>query len=75
MMDYHSRITIDPDKRGGKPCIRGLRITVYDILEYLASGMSVDEILDDLPDLDRNDILAALAFAADRERKLATTSG
>lgn len=75
MMDYHSRITIDPNKRGGKPCIRGLRITVYDILEYLASGMSVDEILDDLPDLDRNDILAALAFAADRERKLATTSG
>ncbi len=75
MMDYHARITIDPNKRGGKPCIRGLRITVYDILEYLASGMSVDEILDDLPDLDRNDILAALAFAADRERKLATTSG
>jgi uncharacterized protein (DUF433 family) len=75
MIDYRSRVTIDPDKRGGKPCIRGLRITVYDVLEYLASGMSIEELLDDFRDLERDDVLAALAFAADRERKLSTTSG
>ena len=69
-MDYAKLITIEPGKRGGKPCIRGLRITVYDVLEYLASGMSEDEILADLPDLQREDIRACLAFAADRERKL-----
>ena len=69
-MDYRAYITIEPDKRGGKPCIRGLRITVYDVLEYLASGMSVDEILSDFPDLTGEDIRACLAFAADRERKL-----
>lgn len=69
-MNYRDIITIEPDKRGGKPCIRGLRITVYDILEYLASGMSEDEILRDFPDLKREDIRACLAFAADRERKL-----
>ena len=69
-MPYQDRITLDPAKRGGKPCIRGLRITVYDVLEYLASGMSEDEILKDFPDLTREDILACLAFAADRERKL-----
>lgn len=69
-MDYHDRITIEPGKRGGKPCIRGMRITVYDVLEYLASGMSEDEILADFPDLAREDIRACLAFAADRERKL-----
>ncbi len=68
------RITIEPDKRGGKPCIRGLRITVYDVLEYLASGMSVDEILADFPDLTRDDIRAVLAFAAQRERRLVATS-
>jgi len=62
-MRYHERITIEPGKRSGKPCIRGLRITVYDILEYLASGMSMEEILDDFPELDRDDILAALGFA------------
>ena len=73
-MDYTDRITIDPAKRGGKPCIRGLRITVYDILEYLASGMSEDEILADFPDLERDDIRASLAFAADREKKLSTAS-
>jgi uncharacterized protein (DUF433 family) len=73
-MDYRDRITIEPGKRGGKPCIRGLRITVYDILEYLASGMSEDDILADFPDLERDDIRAALAFAADREKKLATAS-
>lgn len=69
-MGYRERITIEPGKRGGKPCIRGLRITVYDVLEYLASGMSEDQILRDFPDLTREDILACLAFAADRERKL-----
>ena len=63
-------ITIEPGKRGGKPCIRGLRITVYDVLEYLASGMSEDEILAHFPDLRREDIRACLAFAADRERRL-----
>ncbi len=69
-MDYRALITIEPGKRGGKPCIRGLRVTVYDVLEYLASGMSEDEILRDFPDLTRDDIRAALAFAADRERRL-----
>jgi uncharacterized protein (DUF433 family) len=73
-MDYSDRITIEPGKRGGKPCVRGLRITVYDILEYLASGMSEDEILADFPDLERADIRACLAFAADREKKLAMAS-
>lgn len=69
-MGYQDRITIEPGKCGGKPCIRGLRITVYDVLEYLASGMSEDQILRDFPDLAREDIRACLAFAADRERKL-----
>ena len=69
-MDYRALITIEPGKRGGKPCVRGLRITVYDVLEYLASGMSEDEILSDFPDLTRGDIRACLAFAADRERRL-----
>jgi uncharacterized protein (DUF433 family) len=69
-MDYRQIITIEPGKRGGKPCIRGLRITVTDVLEYLASGMSVDEILADFPDLNADDIRACLAFAADRERRL-----
>ena len=69
-MSYQDRITIDPAKRGGKPCIRGLRITVYDVLEYLASGMSEADILKDFPDLTREDIRACLEFAADRERKL-----
>lgn len=69
-MDPRDIITIEPDKRGGKPCIRGLRITVYDVLEYLASGMSETEILEDFPDLEAADIRACLAFAADRERKL-----
>jgi uncharacterized protein (DUF433 family) len=71
-MDYRNYITIEPDKRSGKPCIRGLRITVQDVLEYLASGMTEEEILDDFPDLTREDIKACLAFAADRERKLIT---
>jgi uncharacterized protein (DUF433 family) len=74
-MEYRDRITIEPGKRGGKPCIRGLRITVYDVLEYLASGMTEAEILTDFPDLERDDIRACLAFAADRERKLVSASG
>ena len=69
-MSYADRITIETAKRGGKPCIRGLRITVYDVLEYLASGMTEDEILEQFPDLEREDIRACLEFAADRERKL-----
>ncbi|HXG66020.1 MAG TPA: DUF433 domain-containing protein [Blastocatellia bacterium] len=71
-MNYQDYITIEPGKRGGKPCIRGLRITVYDVLDYLASGMTEEEILEDFPDLTREDIKACLAFAADRERKLVT---
>lgn len=63
------RITIEPGKRGGKPCIRGLRITVYDVLSYLAAGMTTDEILADFPDLEAADIRAALAFAAEREQR------
>ena len=69
-MDYRNYITIDPNKRGGKPCIRGLRITVYEVLEYLASDMSEEEILSDFPDLTKDDLRAAIAFAADRERRL-----
>jgi uncharacterized protein (DUF433 family) len=74
-MDYRDRITFEPDKRGGKPCIRGLRITVYDILEYLASGMTQEEILADFPYLEPEDIRASLAFAADIPRKLMVISG
>jgi uncharacterized protein (DUF433 family) len=69
-VDYREIITIEPDKMGGKPCIRGLRITVYDVLDYLASGMTEAEILADFPDLTSDDIRACLAFAADRERRL-----
>lgn len=72
-MDYDHLITIEPGKRSGKPCIRGLRITVYDVLEYLAGGMTEDEIVADFPELTREDIKACLAFAADREKKLFTT--
>lgn len=68
-MDYKHPIAIEPGKRGGKPCIRGMRITVYDVLDYLASDMSEDEILSDFPDLTHEDIRACLAFAADRERR------
>ena len=71
-MDYRKIITVEPGKRSGKPCIRGMRITVYDVLEYLAAGMTEDEILADFPELTREDIRACLAFAADRERKLFT---
>ena len=69
-MDYREYITIEPNKRGGKPCIRGLRITVYEVLEYLASEMTEDEILADFPDLTKEDLKACIAFAADRERRL-----
>lgn len=64
-MDYTRLITIEPDKRSGQPCIRGLRMTVRDVLEYLASGMSIENILADFPDLTAEDIRACLAFAAD----------
>jgi uncharacterized protein (DUF433 family) len=70
-MDYRDIITIEPGKRSGKPCIRGMRITVQDILEYLAGGMSEDEILVDFPELTHEDIRACLTFAANRERQLA----
>ncbi len=69
-MDYREIITIEPGKRGGQPCIRGLRITVYDVLSYLAAGMSQQEILDDFPYLTEQDIRACLSYAADRERQL-----
>lgn len=72
LMDYRDIITIEPGKRSGKPCIRGTRMTVTDVLEYLAGGMTEEEILADFPDLTAEDIRACLAFAADRERKLAT---
>ena len=70
-MDYSKIITIEPGKRSGKPCIRGMRMTVTDVLEYLAGGMTHEELLADFPDLTEEDIRACLAFAADRERKLA----
>ena len=69
-MNYQDIITIEPGMRGGKPCVRGMRITVYDVLEYLASGMSRQEILDDFPYLTDEDITACLAYAADREKHL-----
>mgnify|MGYP002621649410 CR=1 FL=1 len=70
MTDYRKIITIEPGKRSGKPCIRGMRITVYDVLSYLAAGMTNEEILDDFPDLTKEDILACLAYAADREKQV-----
>src|SRR5215831_13051588 len=72
VMDYTKIITIEPDKRSGKPCIRGMRMTVTDVLEYLAGGMTPEEIVAEFPDLTLEDIRACLAFAADRERRLAT---
>ena len=66
MINYSDIITLEPGKRSGKPCIRGLRITVYDVLSYLAAGMSIDKILSDFPSLTREDILACLSYAADR---------
>ena len=72
-MDWQERISVDPAVRGGKHCIRGTRITVYDVLEYLAGGMTEDAILADFPDLTRDDIRACLAFAAARERRVANS--
>jgi len=69
-----NRITLELGKRGGRPCIRGLRFTVYDVLSMLSSGMSQQEILDDFPELEAEDILAVLAFAADREHKVYSLS-
>lgn len=71
-MDYHDIITIEPGKRGGRPCIRGMRIAVSDILGWLAAGMSHQEIIGDYPELTEQDIRAALAYAADRERRVIT---
>src|SRR3954469_18873482 len=68
-MDYRNIIAMEPGKRGGKPCIRGMRITVYDVLSYLAAGMTHEEILTDFPYLTEEDILACLSYAADRERQ------
>jgi len=70
-MNYRNFITIEPNKRGGKPCVRGLRITVYEVLEYLASDLTEAEILDDFPDLTREDLKACIAYAADLERRFA----
>ena len=69
-MDYRQIITMEPGKRGGKPCIRGMRISVYDVLGWLASGMSKEDILRDFPELTLDDIQACLQFAADREHRL-----
>ena len=73
-MNYRNHITIEANKRGGKPCVRGLRITVYEVLEYLASEMTEAEILDDFPDLTREDLKACIAYAADRERRFMTAT-
>lgn len=72
---YRDIITIEPGKRGGRACIRGLRIAVHDVLSYLAAGMTVDEVLEDFPMLTREDILACLAYAADRERATLVVGG
>jgi uncharacterized protein (DUF433 family) len=73
IMGWEQRITVSPAVRSGKPCIKGTRMTVYDILEYLAGGMTEEQILSDFPDLTRDDIRAVLAFAAARERRLANS--
>jgi len=70
MIDYKQIITRNPDIRFGKPCIKGTRITVYDVLSWLAAGMTFDEIIEDFPELTESDILACLAFAAEREHKV-----
>ena len=70
MTNYKNIISIEPGKRSGKPCIRGMRITVYDILNWLSNGMTIDEIIEDYPELTPEDIYAALSFAADKERKI-----
>lgn len=75
MARFHDILTIEPGKRGGKPCIRGMRITVYDVLSYLAAGMAPEEILADFPYLTRDDILACLEYAAERERQMLVAHG
>lgn len=72
MIDYRQYITLEPGKRSGKPCIRGLRVTVYDVLKMLAGNMSISEIIEDFPELTQDDILACLAYASDRERRTIT---
>lgn len=72
MVDYRNIITIEPGKRSGKPCIRGMRITVGDILGWLSNGMTIEEILEDYQELNKNDIYAVLAYAADKENKVTT---
>ena len=72
MVNWQERISVDPAVRSGKPCVRGTRITVYDVLEYMAGGMDEKEILEDLPDLTAEDVRACLAFAAARERRLSS---
>lgn len=72
-MDWEQRIVITPDVRGGKPCIRGTRITVYDVLEYMGGGMTEEQILADFPSLQRDDLRAVLLFAAARERRLGSS--
>ena len=74
VMNYRDIITIEAGKRGGRPCIRGMRISVYDILGWLAAGMSNEQIINDFPELTTEDIRAALAYAADREHHLVGTS-
>jgi len=74
MIDYKKYITIEANKRSGKPCIRGLRITVYDVLNMLAQGMTHEDIIEDFPQLNKNDILACLAFAAEKENNLTRLS-
>jgi len=69
-MNWREVITVNPDQRSGKPCIRGMRVTVADVLDYLASGMTPEEVVQELPYLELNDIRACLAFAAERERRL-----
>jgi uncharacterized protein (DUF433 family) len=73
MIDYTKYITINPEQRSGKPCIRGMRITVYDVLSYMAAGDSMEEIIENFPMLTKEDILACLAYAADAERKIQLT--
>ncbi len=75
MIDYKNIITIEPGKRGGKPCIRKMRITVGDILGWLASGMTIQEVITDFPELEENDIYAALSYAADKENRIYRIAG
>jgi uncharacterized protein (DUF433 family) len=74
-MDYRTIITLEPGKRSGKPCIRGMRITVYDIFDYLASGMNEADILSDFPELTKDDLQACYAYAADKERRMTVLQG